>query len=99
MWGANCFEKLYGSEGLTQVYAFMVEYLASLPKVDKENIIEIMYDDACHFKKFCENDENAKKNEVTHLMEKIGKHVVKVGCLNSLAPVPLSSASLTTHSS
>ena len=84
------FEELYGSEGLTQVYAIMVEYLASLPKVDRENIIEIIYDDACHFKKFCEKDENAKKNEVTQLMAKIGKHVDKVGCLNSLVSVPLS---------
>jgi hypothetical protein len=44
------FEVLYGSESLSQVYAIMIEYLSGLPPSVRENIIEICYDDACHFK-------------------------------------------------
>ena len=72
------FEELYGSESLTQVYAIIVEYLAALPKNVREEIIEILYDDACHFKKFSEKKEHAEKNDVTEfLATKVGKHVDK----------------------
>ena len=71
-------EELYGSESLTQVYAIMVEYLAALPKKAREEIIEIAYDDACHFKKFSENKVRAAKNDITLFMaNSIGKHVDK----------------------
>ena len=72
------FEELYGSESLTQVYAIMIEYLAALAKNVREEIIEILYDDACHFKKFSEKKEHAEKNDITEfLASKVGKHVDK----------------------
>ena len=70
------FEELFGSESLSQVYAIMVEYFAKLPKTSREKIIEILYDDACHFKKFSEDEKRASKNEITEFVAKrIGKHV------------------------
>ena len=59
------FEELFGSESLTQVYAIMVEYFAKLPSPSREKILEIVYDDACHFKKFSENIDRASKNEIS----------------------------------
>ena len=55
----------------------MIEYLAGLPKFIREKIIEICYDDACHFKKFSENEVRADLNEVTKFMAGLGKHVDK----------------------
>ena len=56
----------------------MVEYLAKFPRKSREEIIEILYDDACHFKKFSENKDRAAKNEITGFMAScIGKHVDK----------------------
>ena len=56
----------------------MVEYFSKLPAVSREEIIEILYDDACHFKKFSEDEKRAAKNETTDFMaKKIGKHVDK----------------------
>ena len=72
------FEELFGSESLTQVYAIMVEYFAKLPSPSREKILEIVYDDACHFKKFSENIDRASKNEITEFIaHKVGKHVDK----------------------
>ena len=71
------FEELYGSESLSQVYAIMIEYLAGLPKLTRENIIEICYDDACHFKKYSENEKRSNLNETTKFMAGLGKHVDK----------------------
>ena len=71
------FEELYGSESLTQVYAIMIEYLAGLPKHAREKIIEICYDDACHFKKFSEDEKRSERNEITKYMATLGKHVDK----------------------
>ena len=62
------FEELYTSESLSQVYAIMVEYLGALPSQSREEIIEILYDDTCHFKKFSENKNRAAKNEITDLL-------------------------------
>ena len=39
--------------------------------------MEICYDDACHFKKFGENEKRANFNEVTKFMAGLGKHVDK----------------------
>ena len=56
----------------------MVEYFSKLPAVSREEIIEILYDDACHFKKFSEDEKRAAKNETTDFMAKrVGKHVDK----------------------
>ena len=72
------FEELFGSESLTQVYAIMVEYLTKLPITSRKEIIEILYDDACHFKKFSEDEKRAATNEITRFMaDKVGKHVDK----------------------
>ena len=71
------FEELYGSESLSQVYAIMVEYFAGLPKTAREKLIEICYDDACHFKKYSESSERSDLNEVTRFVASVGKHVDK----------------------
>ena len=55
----------------------MIEYLSGLPSDVRENIVELCYDDACHFKKYSENKERADLNEVTRFMSMIGKHVDK----------------------
>ena len=55
----------------------MIEYLAGLPKKIRENLIEVCYDDACHLKKYCENEKRANVNEVTKFMAGVGKHVDK----------------------
>ena len=73
------FEELYGSESLSQVYAIMVEYLDRLSKPTREQIIEICYDDACHFKKFSEDKKRKDHNETTKFMAGIGKHIDKAG--------------------
>ena len=46
-----CFDELYGSESLTQVYGILVEYVSRLPQVGRESLKNILYDDACHLKK------------------------------------------------
>ena len=71
------FDELYGSESLTQVYAIVIEYLAELPKTTREKLIEILYDDACHLKKFSENEDRADINEITRFMAGLGKHIDK----------------------
>lgn len=71
------YDELYGSESLTQVHAILIEYLAGLPKSIREKLIEICYDDACHLKKFSENEKRANVNEVTRFMAGLGKHVDK----------------------
>ena len=71
------FDELYGSESLTQVYAIVIEYLAELPKSTRDKLIEILYDDACHLKKFSENEDRADINEITRFMAGLGKHIDK----------------------
>ena len=71
------FDELYGSESLSQVYAIMIEYLSCLSPLTRQNLVEICYDDACHFKKFGENEKRANFNEVTKFMAGLGKHVDK----------------------
>lgn len=69
------FEELYGSESLTQVYGMLVEYVANLPKTGRDALKHILYDDACHLKKFCEDPVRADVNEYTKLIAEIPKHV------------------------
>ena len=71
------FDELFGSESLSQVYSVMIEYLACLPSLTRERLVEICYDDACHFKKFGEDEKRANVNEVTKFMAGLGKHVDK----------------------
>ena len=55
----------------------MIEYMTVLPSNIREKIIEICYDDACHFKKFSEDEKRSEINNVTKFMAGIGKHVDK----------------------
>ena len=50
-------DELYGSETLTQIYGILVEYLANLSDAGREALENILYDDACHLKKFCESQQ------------------------------------------
>ena len=67
------FDELYGSEILTQVYAMMIEYLSCLPTLIRQKLVEICYDDACHFKKYSENETRANFSDVTKFMAGLGK--------------------------
>ena len=71
-----CFDELYGSESLTQVYGILVEYVSRLPQVGRESLKNILYDDACHLKKFSEKkEERVNQNEFTQFFAKVPKHV------------------------
>ena len=59
------FDELYGSESLTQVYGMLVEYLSRLPQEGVDALQNILYDDACHLKKFSENPKRYHLNEFT----------------------------------
>ena len=48
------FEEIFGSESLTQVYGMLVEYLSRLTEEGRHSLKNILYDDACHLKKFAE---------------------------------------------
>ena len=72
------FDELYGSESLQQVYAILIEYLECLPIKTREQLIELIYDDACHLKKYAENESRACLNDITKFMAELGKHVDKV---------------------
>ena len=50
------------------MYAIMIEYMTALPSNIREKIIEICYDDACHFKKFSEDEKRSEINNVTKFM-------------------------------
>ena len=67
------FDELYGSESLTQVYAIMIEYLSCLPTLIRQKLVEICFDDACHFKKYSENETRANFSDVTKFMAGLGK--------------------------
>ena len=69
------FEELYGAESLTQVYGILVEYLSRLPNAARDALENILYDDACHLKKFSEDPKRAALNEFTQQLAKIQKHV------------------------
>jgi hypothetical protein len=55
-------DKLYGSESISQVYGILIEYLSSLSKLE---LVHIIYDDACHIAKFSKKASLANRNEVT----------------------------------
>jgi hypothetical protein len=69
------FDELYGAESLTQVYGLLVEYLSRLPESGRDALEHILYDDACHLKKFCENPKRSSLNQFTQRMSDIPKHV------------------------
>ena len=68
-------DEIYGSESISQVYGIMIEFFGNLSNI--ENIKEILYDDCCHLKKFAENEERAKMNDITSYFAKMSKHVDK----------------------
>ena len=41
-----------------------------------DKLIEVVYDDACHLKKFSEDPKRANLNEITKFMASLGKHVL-----------------------
>ena len=69
------FDELFGSESLTQVYGMLVEYISRLPESGQNSLEHILYDDACHLKKFSENPKRANLNQYTKLIASIPKHV------------------------
>ena len=82
------FDELYGSESLTQVYGMLVEYLSRLPKKGRDSLQNILYDDACHLKKFSENENRAKLNEYKKFLADIPKYVENYHFKNHVNPSP-----------
>ena len=80
------FDELYGSESLSQVHGIIIEYLDCLEEGVRKKLVEIIYDDACHLKKFSEDSKRAKYNDVTKFMATLGKHVDKGLMLNFVMP-------------
>ena len=52
-----------------------MEYVANLPKTGTDALKHILYDDACHLKKFCEDPVRSDVNEYTKLIAEIPKNV------------------------
>ena len=65
---------------MTQVYSICIEYLAELEPTTRNKLIEIVYDDACHLKKFSEQESKVNISDITKFMGDIGKHVDKESC-------------------
>ena len=64
------FDELHGSESLSQVYGIVVDHISKIPKTSRERLDELVYDDACHLKKFAEDTKRADKNEFTKKLQK-----------------------------
>lgn len=79
-------DELYGSESLTQIYGILVEYLANLPTDGRDALKNILYDDACHLKKFSENPKRANLNSFTEHLASIPKHVDNFHFKNHVDP-------------
>ena len=60
---------------MSRVHAILVDYISKLPKDKSEELVEILYDDACHLKKFSDNPKIANVNEMTKKFSKISKHI------------------------
>ena len=71
----SLFDELYGSESLSQVYAILADYTANIPEEARNKLDEIVYDDACHLKKYAENPARANRNDTTRKRASIEKHV------------------------
>ena len=53
----------------------LVEYLSRLPEAGRNSLEHILYDDACHLKKFSEDPKRANLNSYTKYLANIPKHV------------------------
>ena len=78
------FEELFGKESISQVYAIMLEFLATLEKEDREKIEYILYgkikcnyflkypcasDDMCHLAPYAKNVVKRHKTEMTEFFD------------------------------
>ena len=69
------------------MYGTLVEYLARLPEEGRNALKNILYDDACHLKKFSENNDARKNlNEVTRFLAEVPKHVDNFHFKNHVDP-------------
>lgn len=59
------YDELFGSESISQVYAIILEFLATLEHDDRENIKFILYDDMCHLAPYANNVLKKNKTELT----------------------------------
>ena len=69
------FDEIYRSESLSQVYGMLIEYVANLPLSGRDKLKHLLYDDACHLKKFSEDSKRAGQNEFTQFFASVPKHV------------------------
>ena len=68
-------DELYGSESISQVYGILTDFVNSLS--DSSKLKQLLYDDMCHLKRFCDDEERSNQNEVTQVLARIRKHVDK----------------------
>ena len=80
------FEELYGSESLKQVYGILVEYISRLPEEARDCLKELLYDDACHLKKFADNPTRANLNSYTRYFADLSKHIDNFHFKNHVDP-------------
>ena len=72
---ATLIDELYGCESLSQVYGIVVDHFSKMSESSRDRLEELVYDDACHLKKFCEAEKRANRNEFTRKLAEIGKRV------------------------
>ena len=68
-------DELYTSESISQVYGILTDFVSALS--DKSKLKQILYDDMCHLKRFCDDPQRANQNEVTEVISRLSKHVDK----------------------
>ena len=59
------FDELFGSESISQVYAIILEFLATLDEEDRDRIKYILYDDMCHLAPYAHNVLKKRRTQLT----------------------------------
>ena len=73
-------DELYSCESISQVYGILTDFVSCLS--DKSQLKQLLYDDMCHLKRYCENPKRAGLNEVTETLARVSKHVDKFHFVN-----------------
>ena len=64
-------DELYSCESISQVYGILTDFVSFLS--DKSQLKQLLYDDMCHLKRYCENPQRAGLNEVTETLARVDK--------------------------
>ena len=79
-------DELYGSESISQVYGILINWLSNLHSEERKHLLELLYDDNCHMKKYSENPERADRNEITKFFAELDKHIDRFHFRNHVDP-------------